>query len=159
MPDIRPMFTWSNNLFSFSSNKARKKIAQKLIYELDLAKSSLMFEKVYNCWSCFIIFFIFYQKYTVVVQPSIRPDIRYPAFGLAGYPVGRISGNNKIRCVLSLKSITLLMRYCTRYIFKSKLIKCWLLCRTTYLFPFSLVGKNWMIYLPCYICVTFSAIF
>jgi hypothetical protein len=31
--------------------------------------------------------------------PDIRPDIRYPAFGLAGYPAGRISGKNSIRCI------------------------------------------------------------
>jgi hypothetical protein len=27
------------------------------------------------------------------------PDIRYPAFGLAGYPAGRISGKISIRCI------------------------------------------------------------
>jgi hypothetical protein len=26
------------------------------------------------------------------VNPSIRPDIRYPAFGLAGYPAKSVSG-------------------------------------------------------------------
>jgi hypothetical protein len=35
------------------------------------------------------------------------PDIRYPAFGLAGYPAGRISGNNSIRCIPN--SITILI--------------------------------------------------
>jgi hypothetical protein len=32
------------------------------------------------------------------IQP-VEPDIQYPAFGLAGYPAGRISGNNSIRCI------------------------------------------------------------
>jgi hypothetical protein len=31
------------------------------------------------------------------------PDIRYPAFGLSGYPAGRISGENSIRCIPSSK--------------------------------------------------------
>jgi hypothetical protein len=29
--------------------------------------------------------------------PDIRPDNRYPAFSLAGYPAGRISGRPDIR--------------------------------------------------------------
>jgi hypothetical protein len=28
----------------------------------------------------------------IVVNPSIRPDIRCPAFGLAGYPAKTVSG-------------------------------------------------------------------
>jgi hypothetical protein len=31
--------------------------------------------------------------------PDIRPDIRYPAFKLAGYPAGRISSQISIRCI------------------------------------------------------------
>jgi hypothetical protein len=42
----------------------------------------LKFAKVYNCESCFFLF-----KF-IVVKPSIRPDIRYPA----GYPAKTVSG-------------------------------------------------------------------
>ena len=31
--------------------------------------------------------------------PDIRPDIRYPVFKMAGYPVGRISGKTAIRSI------------------------------------------------------------
>jgi hypothetical protein len=36
----------------------------------------------------------------IFVKTNIRLDIRYPAFGLAGYPAGRISDKNSIRCIL-----------------------------------------------------------
>jgi hypothetical protein len=39
---------------------------------------------------------IVFQKYGFYgfesIQPDIRPDIRYPAFGLAGYPAKTVSG-------------------------------------------------------------------
>jgi hypothetical protein len=40
-----------------------------------------------NCFYKFI-----YLTKNIVVKPSIRPDIRYPAFGLAGYPAKTVSG-------------------------------------------------------------------
>ena len=35
------------------------------------------------------------------IKPDIRPDIRYPAFRMAGYPAGRISGKFNIRHILN----------------------------------------------------------
>jgi hypothetical protein len=60
----------------------------------------LMFAKVYNCSSCFINLFDIFTK-NIAVKLSIRPslDMRYLAFGLAGYPAGQISGKNSIWCI------------------------------------------------------------
>jgi hypothetical protein len=52
-------------------------------YSIHLIMFCIMFAKdlllklVYKCNSIPV----FYQKYTVVVNPNIWPDIRYPAFG------------------------------------------------------------------------------
>jgi hypothetical protein len=35
-------------------------------------------------------------KKNIVAKPSIRPDIRYPASGLAGYPAKTVSGASLI---------------------------------------------------------------
>jgi hypothetical protein len=43
----------------------------------------------------------------IVVKPSIRPDIRYPAFGLTGYPAKTVSGASLGFCFsLQEKTIT-----------------------------------------------------
>jgi hypothetical protein len=39
---------------------------------------------------------LFDIKKKIVVKPNIRPDIRYPAFGLAGYPAKIVSGASLI---------------------------------------------------------------
>jgi hypothetical protein len=66
----------------------------------------LMFAKVYNC---FLQIYLIFTK-NMFVNPSIRPDIRYPALTgyPAGYPVsgfwfGRISGKISIRCIPNAK--------------------------------------------------------
>jgi hypothetical protein len=56
-----------------------------------------MFAEDFNCQS-FKKIILYFIKNTFV-KTNIRPDIRYPAFGLAGYPAGRISGKNSIRCI------------------------------------------------------------
>ena len=38
--------------------------------------------------------------------PDIRPDIRYPVFKMAGYPVGRISGKTAIRSIPNFHKMT-----------------------------------------------------
>jgi hypothetical protein len=65
--------------------RQEKKCAQKLIWLLDHALLNVC--KFLIVKSVFInLFNILPKMYrTVVVKPSIRPDIRYPA--LTGYPV------------------------------------------------------------------------
>jgi hypothetical protein len=50
---------------------------------------SFMFDKAYT------IFDIFFQN--IVAKPSIRPDIRFPAFGLAGYSAKTVSGASLLK--------------------------------------------------------------
>jgi hypothetical protein len=59
-----------------------------------------MFAKAYTVIvkAVFINLFTIFNK-NIAAKPSIRPDIRYPAFGLAGYLAGRISGKHSIRCI------------------------------------------------------------
>jgi hypothetical protein len=54
---------------------------------------------------------IFYDKY-IFVKPStgIRPKIRYPAFGLAGYPAKTVSGASLIITILNRYQATAIKR-------------------------------------------------
>jgi hypothetical protein len=63
----------------------------------------LMFAKGIIIKAIFINLFDFTKN--IIAKQSIRPDIRplpdirNPAFGLAGYPAVRISVKNSIRCI------------------------------------------------------------
>jgi hypothetical protein len=62
---------------------------------------TILDHSLFNVCKSLELFKLFYKFYlifdkNIVVKPSIRPDIRYPA--LTGYPV---SGKNSIRCIPS----------------------------------------------------------
>jgi hypothetical protein len=68
---------------------------------------------VHGFESFFINLFDILQDIGIVVKPNIRTDIwyRYPGFGLSGYPAGRISGKNSIRCIHIILCYFILLLY------------------------------------------------
>jgi hypothetical protein len=75
-----------------------------------------MFAKVYNGRSCFYkIYLIITGTKNIIVKSSIRPDIQYPAFGLTGYPDGRISDKNSIRCIPTIQFVSLTDNFIQQY--------------------------------------------
>jgi hypothetical protein len=107
LPDIRLMFGWSNNLFSFSSYQARKKNFTKINL---VSRSCFVYclQKSIIIKAVFINLFDIFLK-NIVAKLRIRPDIRYPA--LTGYPVSgfwnsRISGKTVSGASLILLSVS-----------------------------------------------------